>query len=63
MKGVKHFKRDGTEWKGGSHKMANGQLHTGKGHSKTSKKLFHLSDLSVTAKKKASGASKKSKKS
>ena len=30
MKGVPHYKRDGTEHKGNSHKMPNGQLHTGK---------------------------------
>jgi len=28
-------------------------LHTGKSHTKTSVKLFHLKDLSATAKKKA----------
>ena len=41
MKGVKHYKRDGTEHKGSSHKMANGTLHTNKKHTKTSVKLFH----------------------
>ena len=53
MKGVKHYFRDGTEHKGGSHKMPNGDLHSGKTHGKTSKKLFHFGDLSTTAKKKA----------
>jgi hypothetical protein len=24
MKGVKHYLKNGTEWKGGSHKMSNG---------------------------------------
>ena len=52
-KGVKHYLRDGTEHKGGMHKMANGQLHTGKTHTKNSKRLFHFSELSMTAKKKA----------
>ena len=52
-KGVKHYLRDGTEHKGGMHKMANGQLHTGKTHTKTSKRLFHFGQLSETAKKKA----------
>ena len=28
MKGVKHYKKDGTEHKGSSHKMPNGELHT-----------------------------------
>ena len=55
MKGVKHYKRDGTEHKSGSHKMPNGDLHTGKTHGKTSVKLFHFKDLSKTAKVKAKG--------
>ena len=53
MKGVKHYKKDGTLFVGNSHKMADGTLHSGKGHTKTSVKLFHLKDLSATAKKKA----------
>lgn len=53
MKGVKHYKRDGTEWKGNSHKMSNGTLHTGKAHTKNSKRLYHLGGLSKTARKKA----------
>tara|TARA_B100000676_G_C17902145_1_gene745200 strand:- start:440 stop:616 length:177 start_codon:yes stop_codon:yes gene_type:complete len=52
-KGVKHYLRDGTEHKGGMHKMANGQLHTGKTHTKNSKRLFHFGQLSETAKKRA----------
>ena len=52
-KGVKHYFRAGTEHKGAMHKMANGQLHTGRTHTKTSKRLFHFADLSMTAKKKA----------
>ena len=63
MKGVKHYKKDGTEHKGGTHKMPDGSLHTGKAHGKTSVKLFHYKDLSKTAKAKADGTSKKSKKS
>ena len=54
-KGVKHYKRDGTEHKGSSHKMANGDLHTNKSHTKTSVKLFHFKDLSKKAKLKAKG--------
>ena len=53
MKGVKHYKRDGTEYKGASHKMPDGSLHTNRTHTKTSVKLFHLKDLSKTAKAKA----------
>jgi len=52
-KGIKHYFRDGTEHKGAMHKMANGQLHTGKTHTKNSKRLFHFTDLSMIAKKKA----------
>jgi len=54
-KGVKHYKRDGTEYKGNMHKMPNGQLHTNKTHTKTSVRLFHFNELSKTAKKKAKG--------
>ena len=53
MKGVKHYLRDGTVWKGSSHKMPNGKLHTNKTHTKTSKPLFHFKDLSKKAKEKA----------
>ena len=52
-KGVKHYKRDGTEYTGGSHKMPDGSLHSGKTHGKTSVPLFHFEDLSKTAKEKA----------
>tara|TARA_R110000787_G_C13064832_1_gene408273 strand:+ start:47 stop:220 length:174 start_codon:yes stop_codon:yes gene_type:complete len=56
MKGVKHYKKDGTVHAGSMHKMANGTLHSNKTHTKTSVKLFHLKDLSkkaqVVAKKK-----------
>jgi|TARA_B110000238_G_scaffold58456_1_gene63886 hypothetical protein len=63
VKGVKHYKKDGTEHKGGTHKMPDGSSHTGKVHSKTSVKLLHYKDLSKTAKAKVDGVSKKSKKS
>tara|TARA_B100001057_G_scaffold496164_1_gene596932 strand:- start:2886 stop:3053 length:168 start_codon:yes stop_codon:yes gene_type:complete len=53
MKGVKHYKKDGTEYKGSSHKMADGTLHSNKSHTKTSVKLYHFKDLSAAAKKKA----------
>lgn len=52
MKGVKHYKKDGTEHKGSTHKMPNGSLHSNKTHTKTSVKLFHFGELSKTAKKK-----------
>lgn len=53
MKGVNHYKKDGTLFTGNSHTMANGTVHTGKNHTKNSVKLFHLKDLSATAKKRA----------
>ena len=52
-KGVKHYFKDGTAHTGGMHKMPNGEVHSGKSHGKTSKRLYHFSDLSATAKKKA----------
>ena len=52
-KDAKHYKRDGTEHKGGTHKMPDGSLHSGKAHGKTSVKLFHFDDLSKKAKEKA----------
>jgi|TARA_R110001592_G_scaffold70291_1_gene215382 hypothetical protein len=45
LKGVKHFTKDGKEWKGATHKMPNGSLHTGKTHGKNSKPLVHKKDL------------------
>ena len=56
MKGVKHYKRDGSLFKGNTRKMPNGDLHSGKTHGKTSVKLFHFKDLSKTAKSKAKKA-------
>tara|TARA_R100001443_G_scaffold115543_1_gene133527 strand:- start:5356 stop:5535 length:180 start_codon:yes stop_codon:yes gene_type:complete len=52
-KGVPHYFRDGTKHTGGTHKMPNGDMHSGSRHTNSSKKLFHFSDLSATAKKKA----------
>jgi len=52
-KGVPHYFKDGTKHTGGMHKMPNGQLHSGKTHGKNSKRLYHFSELSETAKKKA----------
>ena len=45
MKGVKHYKKDGTEHKGGTHKMPDGSLHTGSKHTDSSQRLFHKEDL------------------
>ena len=53
MKGKAHYLKDGTPYKGESHKMKNGEVHTGKTHSSSSKKLFHMGELSKAAQKKA----------
>jgi len=52
-KGVAHYKKDGTLHTGGSHKMPDGTLHSGKTHGKTSVRLFHVNELSKSAKDKA----------
>lgn len=52
-KGMNHYFRDGTLHTGGTHKMPDGSLHSGARHTKNSKPLFHMNELSKTAKKKA----------
>ena len=52
-RGVPHYFRDGTKHTGKTHKMPNGEVHSGASHGATSKKLFHLDELSKTAKEKA----------
>ena len=52
-KGVNHYFKDGTVHRGGAHKMPNGQLHSGKSHTKGSKRLYHYGELSKTAQGKA----------
>jgi len=47
MKGVPHFTKNKEEWKGDTHKMDDGTLHTGKTHSKDSKELFHKGDSAL----------------
>ena len=47
------YTKDGKAWKGGTHKMPNGQVHTNKSHTKTSQRLYDFKDLSKEAKKKA----------
>ena len=53
MKGVKHYKKDGTIHTAGTHKMPNGELHSGAKHTSSSVKLFHYGALSKTSKEKA----------
>ena len=56
MKGVKHYLKNGTVWKGTMHKMPDGSLHTNKTHTKTSQKLYHYGDLTKAVVKKMKAA-------
>ena len=53
MKGVNHYKKNGSLHKGGMHKMPDGSLHSGKTHGKNTQKLFHFKELNKKAKTKA----------
>ena len=58
-KGVNHYFRDGTKYTGATHKDAKGKVMSGARHTANSKYLFHMKDLSATAKKKAKKANGK----
>tara|TARA_A100000171_G_C2022563_1_gene91818 strand:- start:276 stop:461 length:186 start_codon:yes stop_codon:yes gene_type:complete len=45
MKGVPHFKKDGTIFHGSTHKDAKGRLMSGKNHTKTSVYVYHINEL------------------
>jgi hypothetical protein len=51
--GVKHYFKNGTEYKGATHKDAKGKVMSGKTHTASSKYLFHNKGMSATATKKA----------
>ena len=55
--GVPHYYKDGKPLGAGGmgqyHKMKDGTLHSGKTHTKSSKKLFHYNELSKAGKDKA----------
>lgn len=53
MKGVNHYKKDGTLHRGSTHKMPDGSLHSGAKHNSSSVKLFHFGELNQKAQKKA----------
>ena len=53
MKGVNHYKKDGTVHKGGMHKMRDGTPHTGKSHTSKSVKLFHYGEVTKKSQMKA----------
>tara|TARA_R110002020_G_scaffold113806_3_gene261817 strand:+ start:2369 stop:2548 length:180 start_codon:yes stop_codon:yes gene_type:complete len=59
MKGVNHYKKDGTLHKGGTHKMSDGTLHSGARHTNSSVKLFHYGELSNKSKTKAKSSWRK----
>ena len=52
-KGIKHYFKNGKEYKGTTHKDAKGRVMSGKTHTSSSKYLVHKKDLSPTAKKRA----------
>ena len=52
MKGVPHFKKDGTIFRGQTHKTK-GKLMSGKNHTKNSVFLFHINELPKKSLKKA----------
>lgn len=62
---VKYYFKTGKEFKGNTHKMKDGSIHTGKNHTKTSKTVVRFSELSERAKKatdmKKGGKAKKKK--
>ncbi len=53
MATVKHYFADGTQYKGDTHTMPNGDLYSGDRHGVNSERLFDLKDLPKTAQKKA----------
>lgn len=50
---VKHYKRDGSVFRGKTHRMPNGQIHSGATHNSSSVRVYHFGDLSKRAKVKA----------
>jgi len=59
MKGVPHFKKDGSLFKGKTHKMEGGEVHTGASHTKSSEKLFHLKELPKKSRQRALASMKR----
>ncbi len=50
--GVKHYFKDGSEYKGPTHKDAKGMLMTGAKHTASSKYVYHKKDLPPKVSKK-----------
>ena len=55
-KDVQHYFKDGRKHNGGTHKMPDGSLHTGKAHTKGSKPVVHFKDLTKLAKERTKRA-------
>ena len=49
--GVKHYFKNGTEYKGPTHKDSKGMLMSGAKHTASSKNLYHKKDMSSAPKK------------
>lgn len=53
MKNQVLYFKDGTKFSGATHKMPNGELHSGARHGRNSERVFHYKDLSASAKLRA----------
>ena len=53
MKGITHYRIDGTPYEGETHAMPGGILHTGASHNAGSVRVYHFQELSPEAKRKA----------
>lgn len=47
-----HYFADGKPYRGETHKMPDGKIHTGAKHSKSSKRVYHKKDLAAAIRKK-----------
>ena len=53
MKGITHYRIDGTPYEGEPPAMPGGVLHTGASHDASSVRVYHFQELSPEAKRKA----------
>ena len=53
MKGITHYRIDGTPYEGETHAMPGGVLHTGASHDASSGRVYHFQELSPEAKRNA----------
>jgi len=49
-KSAAHYFKDGTRFTGATHKMPNGEIHSGARHGRNSERVFHYADLTNAAK-------------